>query len=77
MEVAQDVAQQMAAGETHIFGVMVESHLVAGRQDQKPGCALQYGQSITDGCIGWDETEQMLELLSGAVKARRAKLASA
>jgi len=77
VEVAQDVAQQMAAGETHIFGVMVESHLVAGRQDQKPGCALQYGQSITDGCIGWDETEQMLELLSGAVKARRAKLASA
>lgn len=71
LEVAQDVASQMAGGDEHIFGVMIESHLVAGRQDQKPGCALTYGQSITDGCIGWEETEQMLELLAGAVKARR------
>jgi len=48
MEVCEDVAQQMAAGDTHIFGVMVESHLVEGRQDLKPGCELTYGQSITD-----------------------------
>lgn len=71
LEVAQDVANQMAGGDEHIFGVMIESHLIAGRQDQKPGCPLTYGQSITDGCISWEETEQMLELLAGAVRARR------
>jgi 3-deoxy-7-phosphoheptulonate synthase len=75
VEVAQDVAAQMAAGDAHIFGVMIESHLVAGRQDQKPGCELTYGQSITDGCLGWEETEQMLEMLAGAVKTRRSTLA--
>lgn len=74
MEVARDVAAQLSAGDRHIFGVMVESHLVAGRQDLKPGCTLNYGQSITDGCIGWEETEQMLTLLAEAVRARRAAL---
>lgn len=73
MEVAQDVAAQMIAGDQHIFGVMVESHLVEGRQDLKPGCALQYGLSITDGCIGWEDSEKLLALLGGAVRQRRSK----
>ncbi|QSX32907.1 3-deoxy-7-phosphoheptulonate synthase AroG [Shewanella avicenniae] len=69
--VAEDVAQQMAKGEMAIFGVMVESHLVEGRQDLKPGQPLCYGQSITDGCIGWDDTETLLATLNEAVIARR------
>jgi 3-deoxy-7-phosphoheptulonate synthase len=71
VEVSHDVAGQIAAGDANIFGVMVESHLVAGRQDLKPDCALTYGQSITDGCIGWEETEEMLAELADAVRARR------
>ncbi|GGY12249.1 3-deoxy-7-phosphoheptulonate synthase AroG [Paludibacterium paludis] len=71
VEVAEDVAAQMAAGDRHIFGVMVESHLVEGRQDLKPGCELVYGQSITDGCIGWEDTESVLRILADAVKGRR------
>ena len=66
MEVAQDVAQQLRAGENNIMGLMVESHLVAGRQD-KPEV---YGQSITDACIGWDATEEMLALLAEANLSR-------
>jgi 3-deoxy-7-phosphoheptulonate synthase len=53
---------------------MVESHLVEGRQDLKPGCELTYGQSITDACIGWDNTEALLQTLADAVQARRAKV---
>lgn len=67
MVVAEDVAGQIKAGETHIMGVMVESNLEEGRQD-KP---VIYGKSITDACIGWPETERMLALLSEAVKVRR------
>jgi 3-deoxy-7-phosphoheptulonate synthase len=77
MEVCDDVAQQMAAGDTHIFGVMVESHLVEGRQDLKPGCELTYGQSITDACISWDDTEKLLATLANAVSARRLQQGSA
>ncbi|VEB39837.1 Phospho-2-dehydro-3-deoxyheptonate aldolase, Phe-sensitive [Chromobacterium violaceum] len=72
MEVSADVAGQIAGGDRNIFGVMVESHLVEGRQDQKPGCELKYGQSITDACLGWDDTETLLRQLADAVKARRA-----
>lgn len=72
-QVLEDVAQQMEAGDQRIFGVMIESHLVAGRQDQVEGQALTYGQSITDGCIGWDTTEQVLERLAQAVSNRRQK----
>ena len=75
MEVATDVASQMAAGDNHIFGVMVESHLVEGRQDLKPGCQPVYGQSITDACIGWQDTVAVIEQLSQAVQARRAQTA--
>mgnify|MGYP000859080002 CR=1 FL=1 len=71
-KVVADVAAQVAHGETRIFGVMIESHLVAGRQDLKPGKPLTYGQSITDGCIDWSTTVETLDVLAGAVRARRA-----
>jgi len=70
-QVIDDVARQMEAGDTRIVGVMVESHLVAGRQDLIPGQPLVYGQSITDGCIDWDSSVQVLQRLAQAVKARR------
>ena len=70
-EVCRDVAAQIAAGEKALMGAMIESHLVAGRQDVVEGRPLVYGQSITDACIGWDDTVEMLEELAGAVTARR------
>jgi 3-deoxy-7-phosphoheptulonate synthase len=70
--VIDDIAAQLAAGEQRIVGVMVESHLVAGRQDLVPGQPLRYGQSITDGCIDWDASVDVLERLAQAVRARRA-----
>ena len=70
--VAVDIAAQVAGGERRIVGVMIESHLVAGRQDVLPGMALTYGQSITDGCIGWETTVEVLEGLAEAVATRRA-----
>ncbi|HEY1611882.1 MAG TPA: 3-deoxy-7-phosphoheptulonate synthase AroG [Paraburkholderia sp.] len=69
--VCADIGRQVAGGDERIIGVMVESHLVAGRQDLKEGCALTYGQSITDACIGWDESIAVLEGLAGSVKQRR------
>ena len=66
IEVARDVAAQLRNGEVNILGVMVESHLVAGRQD-KPET---YGQSITDACIGWDTTEELLALMAEANRGR-------
>lgn len=73
MEVCTDVCNQVAHGSQLVFGVMVESHLVAGRQDLIEGQAadLTYGQSITDACIGWGDTEQLLRQLADAVAARR------
>ena len=71
MLVAEDVCGQIAAGQQAIMGVMVESHLVEGRQDLKEGCELTWGQSITDACIGWEDTEKMLAQLAEAVAARR------
>jgi 3-deoxy-7-phosphoheptulonate synthase len=76
-KVMADVAGQVAGGDRRIFGVMVESHLVAGRQDLKPGVPLTYGQSITDGCIDWATSERVLETLASTVKARRAAVGSA
>lgn len=70
--VAQSLAEQMSAGSKAITGVMIESHLVEGRQDAKPGQALTYGQSITDACVNWSVTESMLDTLAAAVRARRA-----
>lgn len=73
VEVAQDVAHQVANGDDRIFGVMVESHLKAGRQDLLPGKPLAYGVSITDGCISWDESRGVLEALAEGVRKRRLK----
>ncbi|MBB3278047.1 MULTISPECIES: 3-deoxy-7-phosphoheptulonate synthase [unclassified Pseudoxanthomonas] len=69
--VIEDIAAQIEAGETRIIGAMIESHLVAGRQDLVPGQPLAYGQSITDGCIGWDASVAVLERLATAVRRRR------
>ncbi len=69
--VARNVAAQVGAGQPGIFGVMLESNIVGGRQDLKPGQSLTYGQSITDGCIDLAETKQILELLAEAVLQRR------
>jgi len=69
--VADDIAQQIEKGDERIFGVMVESNLVEGRQDLKPGQPLVYGQSITDGCIGWESSVEVLERLAKAVQRRR------
>jgi 3-deoxy-7-phosphoheptulonate synthase len=75
--VARDVGEQVAAGNACIFGVMVESHLKAGAQKFTPGkddpTALEYGKSITDGCIGWDDSLTVLDVLRDAVLARRSK----
>ena len=71
IDVAADVALQIAAGEERIIGVMVESHLHEGRQDLRPGLALQAGVSITDACIGWDVTVPLLQGLAQAVRQRR------
>ena len=69
--VVADIARQIAGGEQRIAGVMMESNLVAGRQDVVPGKPLTYGQSITDGCIDWETTVQTLNVLADAVEARR------
>lgn len=70
--VGEDVANQIAGGNDAIFGVMIESHLVEGRQDLVDGKAPTYGQSITDACIGWEDTEKVLNILADAVQERRA-----
>jgi 3-deoxy-7-phosphoheptulonate synthase len=71
--VCADIAQQVAGGDTRIVGVMIESHLVAGRQDLVPGKELTYGQSVTDGCISWEDSLGVLEGLAAAVIQRRLK----
>jgi 3-deoxy-7-phosphoheptulonate synthase len=71
MDVAREVGAQMAAGEERIVGVMVESHIHEGRQDLSPDTPLEYGKSITDACIGWDDTVALLDVLAQSVRARR------
>jgi 3-deoxy-7-phosphoheptulonate synthase len=71
MEVSESVAAQLSAGEDRIVGVMVESHLVEGRQDIDPDKPLVYGQSVTDACINWDDSVKVLDQLAAAVRARR------
>lgn len=75
VEVAQDVANQLAQGQRAICGVMIESHLVEGNQkaDGKTREELVYGQSITDACINWETTERVLNTLAEAVRVRRTK----
>jgi 3-deoxy-7-phosphoheptulonate synthase len=72
-EVSDDVSAQIAGGDSRIFGVMIESHLVGGNQKVIEGQELTYGQSITDGCIDWDGTDKILRQLASAVSERRAK----
>ncbi|MCF8178048.1 MAG: 3-deoxy-7-phosphoheptulonate synthase AroG [Sulfuritalea sp.] len=75
IDVAKDVAAQLAGGEERIFGVMIESHLKEGRQDLTPGKPIEYGVSVTDACLGWEDTLLVLDILANAVQARRLMLA--
>lgn len=76
LDVCADVSQQVAGGEDRIIGAMVESHLQEGRQDLAPGRELEYGKSITDACIGWEDSLRVLDQLAEAVRARRLQKAS-
>jgi 3-deoxy-7-phosphoheptulonate synthase len=71
VDVGRDVAAQLASGEGRVVGVMVESHINAGRQDLVPGKPLAYGVSITDACLGWEDTVQLLDTLAEGVRQRR------
>lgn len=73
LAVCENVCSQIACGSHLISGVMIESHLVEGRQDLVDGKALTYGQSITDACIGWEDSEKVLFQLADAVKQRRSR----
>jgi len=72
-EVGVEVASQIAGGDARIIGVMLESHLKGGRQDLVPGKELVYGVSITDGCLAWEESRKVLDVLADAVRQRRLK----
>jgi 3-deoxy-7-phosphoheptulonate synthase len=72
VDVAADVARQLEGGEERIVGVMIESHLKSGRQDQVAGKTLDYGKSITDACLGWEESVPLLDVLAEGVRKRRA-----
>ena len=74
--VAAEVAQQIAKGDSRLMGVMVESHLLAGRQDLVPGKPLVYGQSLTDACINWEDSLTVIETLAQGVRQRRLTLAA-
>jgi len=79
IKVAQDIAKQLSAGEQRIFGIMIESHLLAGRQDLTEGKTLEdltYGQSITDACLGWEDSVALLDQLAAGVRARRVAIAN-
>jgi 3-deoxy-7-phosphoheptulonate synthase len=71
LSVGRAIAEQISAGDDRIMGVMIESHLKEGRQDLTPGKELSYGQSITDACIGWEDTVAVLDELAQAVRSRR------
>jgi len=71
VDVGNDVSHQIRRGNRQIMGVMIESHLVEGRQNIRQGEALTYGQSVTDACIDWETTEALLETLAEAVRQRR------
>ncbi len=71
VEVCRDIIHQIKTGQDNIFGVMIESNLVEGRQDYEPGAELTYGQSITDACIGWDDSATLLRELADGVKGKR------
>lgn len=68
-----DIVDQLETGSTHVFGIMLESFLLDGRQDHEPGCTLEYGKSITDACMSWERTEPLFPQLGSAVRTRRLK----
>jgi len=72
VDVSRDIARQIARGNDGIFGIMIESHLVEGRQEVKQDTPQNYGQSITDACISWEDTDSVLRELAIAVQNRRA-----
>ncbi|WP_230844114.1 3-deoxy-7-phosphoheptulonate synthase [Gloeobacter morelensis] len=74
-EVCEQLAVRIAQGDMRMMGLMIESHLVEGRQELGDGCHLRHGQSITDACIGWEQTERLLARLHEAAGARRCRLA--
>jgi 3-deoxy-7-phosphoheptulonate synthase len=76
VKVGRDVGAQISSGDGRIFGIMVESHLKAGRQDLIPGKQLVYGQSITDACMGWEDTRGLIDILADAVRQRRLQAAA-
>ncbi|MDQ3214980.1 MAG: 3-deoxy-7-phosphoheptulonate synthase AroG [Pseudomonadota bacterium] len=71
IRVSESIGEQLEGGEARIIGVMIESHLMPGRQDLAPGKPLAYGQSITDACLGWNESVAVLDSLAAAVRKRR------
>jgi 3-deoxy-7-phosphoheptulonate synthase len=73
-QVAAEVGAQIAAGSRALVGTMLESFLVGGRQDLDGGAPLTYGQSITDGCLGWEDTVAVLDTLAAAVRDRRTRI---
>jgi len=75
LDVTKDICDQLKRGRTGIAGVMIESFIEEGRQDVVAGCPLTYGQSITDACLGWEQTQTALAMLQQAARARREQLA--
>lgn len=71
IDVCRDVGQQLEQGSNDILGVMIESHLIGGRQNACVGCDLVYGQSITDPCLGWEDTDKLLRELAASARIRR------
>lgn len=69
--VAEDIAKQVSSGDKRIVGIMLESHINAGKQSYQPGSKLAYGKSITDACLGWEQSEEVLNGLAAAVRRRR------
>lgn len=74
MEVGADICDQLKRGRTAIAGVMIESFIAEGRQDVTPDCALTFGQSITDACLGWEQTAALLASLADAAAVRQLRL---
>jgi 3-deoxy-7-phosphoheptulonate synthase len=68
-----DICAQIEGGSGEVFGIMLESFLLDGRQDHEPGCTLEFGKSITDACMSWERTEPLFPQLASAVRARRLK----
>lgn len=75
IDVARELGVRRAGGDAAVFGVMLESHLVEGRQAPGPRATLRFGQSVTDACLGWDDTEAVLDGLAGAVRMGRGQAA--